>query len=135
MPESQVSAARSSSPKPCGRLTSWWRRLRSSRPSVASLRVAALRGPRASASNLLKSASPNSISVRRGVASAGRPFSITSPVGSSVAGSSVSTQTPSKGTSRREDPRGVEGELAHTEAPVHEVDEIVAHAFGHHGAA
>ena len=55
----------------------------------------------ASAGNLLKSASPTSISVIRGIASGGNPFSMTSPVGSTVAGSNVSTQTPSKGTARR----------------------------------
>ena len=135
VPESQVSAARSSSPKPCGRLTSWWRRLRSSRPSVASLRVAALRGPRASASNLLKSASPNSISVRRGVASA-RQAVLHHLAGRQQRGRVQREHADAvEGHLAAQDPRGVEGELAHTEAPVHEVDEIVAHAFGHHGAA
>ena len=130
-----VSAARSSSPKPCGRLTSWWRRLRSSRPSVASLRVAALRGPRASASNLLKSASPNSISVRRGVASA-RQAVLHHLAGRQQRGRVQREHADAvEGHLAAQDPRGVEGELAHPEAPVHEVDEIVAHAFGHHGAA
>ncbi len=99
--DSPTSAARSSSPKPFGRLRSRWRTLRSRSPPVASLRLAAGRCIRASVANLLKSSSRSSISVMRGRAASGSPFSTTSPVGRSVAGSIVSRQKPSNGTARR----------------------------------
>ena len=97
---SSIRAARSSSPKPWGRRISRWRRLRSSSPLVVWLSVAARRGERASTPNALTSCPGISISAMRTVASGGSPFSTTSLVGSSVAGSSVSTQTPSKDTTR-----------------------------------
>ena len=83
-----------------GQRSSRWRSLRSRSPHVASLRVAARRPDRAIASKLFTSWPPNSISAIRAVASPGSPFSTTSPVGSSVAGSIVSMHTPSKGTAR-----------------------------------
>ena len=64
----------------------------------------------------------------RAVAAGGRPFSTTSPVGSSVAGSIVSTQTPSNGTARRQDAGGAERELAHVGAAVRQPDEVAADA-------
>jgi hypothetical protein len=51
--------------------------------------------------------SASSISVSRSVAAGGRPFSTTSPVGSSVAGSIVNTQKPSWGTLPRSARGGV----------------------------
>ena len=68
---------------------------------MAALSVPARAWLRARSVNLLKSGSIASISARRGVASSGRPFSITWPVGRSVAGSMVITHTPSNGTARR----------------------------------
>ena len=97
-----ASAARSSSPRPCGRRSSRCRRLRSSAPSVASLRIATDGCRRASSVNLLTSGSATSISSRRRVAApSGSPPSITCPVGSIVAGSKVTTQSPSNGTTGR----------------------------------
>ena len=95
---SLTSAARSSSPSPCGRRSSRWRRLRSRSPPVVALRPAACCSARASVTNALTSVPDSSISAIRAIATAGSPFSTTSPVGMCVAGSIVSTQTPSKGT-------------------------------------
>ena len=98
---STISAARSSSPSPLGPRTSRWRRLRSRSPPVASLKLAAGSAARARSTNLLTSGSAISISAMRGRACSGRPFWTTSPVGSSVAGSNVSTHTPSNATAPR----------------------------------
>ena len=97
---SSTSTARSSSPKPCGPMISRWRSLRSRTPPVAWLRVAAWRSDRTSEGSALKSSPPNSISFSRGYVAGGGTFSATMPVGISVAGSIVPTNTPSNDTAR-----------------------------------
>ena len=66
----------------------------------------------------------------RGIAASGSPFSTTSPVGSSVAGSMVSRQTPSNGTRATRMRVGAVREVAHVGAAVQQTDEVPAHSFG-----
>ena len=122
--------ARSSSPSPCSRLTSRWRRLRSSSPSVASLRLAARWSERASAAKALKSSPPISIWAIRANAAGGSPFSTTSSTGRIVAGSIASRQTPSNGTARARIRAASEREVMQAGATVDEPREVVAEAFG-----
>ncbi len=100
VPVPPARTTRSSSAKPPGRRISRRRRLRSRSPAVASLRLAAGCSARASCTHLLKSGSRASISRRRRISGAGRPFSTYSAVGSRVAGAVVIRQVPSAGTTR-----------------------------------
>ena len=62
--------------------------------------------------------------------SGGRPFSTTSPVGSSDRGIHGEQADALERHAAREDPRGTEREVTDARAPVHQPDELVTKLLG-----